>query len=292
MTKHSTKHSLVRGRLLALAAVTMACALSATANAATGEENYAKICAACHTIGGGKLVGPDLAGVTTRRTEAWLVKFIKSPKAMIDAGDADAVALFKEFNLVMPDPQYTEAEIKDIVAYLATKSGAAVAAPTPPPPPKEASPAEIARGQNLFQGLERLKNGGPACNSCHHVKNDAVIGGGVLAKDLTAVFTRLGTPGINAILGSPPFPVMAAAYADYPLTDDETAALVGFLQDADKRQELQHPRDYGFQLVGTGAIALVPLMGLYSLIWRKRKVRPVNEKVFDRQVKGGDDIAQ
>ena len=99
----------------------------------------------------------------------------------------------------------------------------------PPPPPKEASPAEIARGQNLFQGLERLKNGGPACNSCHHVKNDAVIGGGVLAKELTTVFSTMGTPGINAILGKPPFPVMAAAYAEHPLTDDESAALVGFL---------------------------------------------------------------
>ncbi len=292
MTKHSTKHSLLPRRLTALAAAAVACAFSAPANAATGEENYAKICAACHSIGGGRLVGPDLAGVTTRRSEEWLVKFIKSPKAMIDAGDADAVALFKEYNLVMPDPQYTEAEIKDIVAYLATKSGAAAVAPTPPPPPKEASPAEIARGQNLFQGLERLKNGGPACNSCHHVKNDAVIGGGVLAKELTTVFSTMGTPGINAILGKPPFPVMAAAYAEHPLTDDESAALVGFLQDADKKHELQQPRDYGFRLVWSGAAALVPLMGLYSLIWRKRKVRPVNEKVFDRQVKGGDDVAQ
>ena len=281
-----------RERLWALAAVIVACALAATANAATGEENYAKICAACHSIGGGKLVGPDLGGVTTRRTEEWLVKFIKSPKAMIDSGDAASVALFKEYNLVMPDPQYSEAEIKDIVAYLATKSGVAVAAPTPPPPPKEASPAEIARGQNLFQGLERLKNGGPACNSCHHVKNDAVIGGGVLAKDLTTVFTRLGTPGINAILGTPPFPVMAAAYAEHPLTADESAALAGFLQDADKKNELQHPADYGMRLVSYGAGGLVPLFGLFSIIWRKRKVSPVNEKVFDRQVKGGDDVNQ
>lgn len=280
------------GRLSALAAVTVACTFAATANAATGEENYTKICVACHSIGGGKLVGPDLAGVTTRRTEEWLVKFIKSPKAMIDSGDAASVALFKEYNLVMPDPQYSEAEIKDIVAYLATKSGAAVVAPTPPPPPKVASPAEIARGQNLFQGLERLKNSGAACNSCHHVKHDAVIGGGVLAKELTTVFSTMGTPGISAILGKPPFPVMAAAYAEHPLTDDESAALVAFLQDADKKHQLQQPADYGMKLVTYGAGSLVPLFGLYSVIWRKRKVRPVNEKVFDRQIKGGDDLVQ
>lgn len=291
MSKLNPARQRLLGRLLALAAVALAGTFAASANAATGEENFTKICGACHSIGGGKLVGPDLAGVTTRRTEEWLNKFIKSPKAMIDSGDATAVGLFKEFNLVMPDPAYSDVEIKDIVAYLATKSAAATV-PTPPPPPKEASPAEIARGQNLFQGLERLKNGGPSCNSCHHVKNDAVIGGGVLAKDLTAVFTRLGTPGINAILGTPPFPVMAAAYADHSLAADETAALVGFLQDADKKQELQQPRDYGFRLIWSGAAALVPLMGLFSVVWRKRKVSPVNEKVFDRQVKGGDDLVQ
>lgn len=278
-------------RLLAVLAVLMAWTSAGTAHAATGEENFAKVCAACHSIGAGKLVGPDLAGVTTRRSEEWLAKFIKSPKAMIDAGDADAVALFKEFNIVMPDAQYTEAEIKDLIGHLKSKSGVAVAAAVVPPPVREASAAEIARGQDLFQGLIRLKNGGPSCNSCHHVKNDAVIGGGVLAKELTTVFTTLGTPGINAILGKPPFPVMAQAYANHPLTDEESNVLVGFLQDADKKHLLQQPADYGMRLVAYGAGGLVPLMGLYSLIWRRRKVRPVNEKVFDRQVKGGDDVA-
>lgn len=282
--------SLSPRRLLAVLAVLVAWTSAGTANAATGEENFAKICSACHSIGAGKLVGPDLAGVTTRRTEEWLAKFIKSPKAMIDGGDATALGLFKEFNMVMPDPAYTEAEIKDIIGYLASKSGVAVAAAAAPV--REATPAEIAKGQDLFQGLIRLKNGGPSCNSCHHVMNDAVIGGGVLAKELTTVFTRLGTPGINAILGKPPFPVMAQAYADHALTDEESTALVGFLQDADKKHLLQKPADYGMRLAEYGAGGLVLLMGLYSFIWRRRKAGPVNAKVFDRQVKGGDDVAQ
>ena len=37
-----------------------------------GEQAFKTKCAACHTIGGGKLVGPDLKEVTTRRDDAWL----------------------------------------------------------------------------------------------------------------------------------------------------------------------------------------------------------------------------
>ena len=32
-------------------------------------------CAACHTIGKGRLVGPDLAGVNKRRSKKWLNNF-------------------------------------------------------------------------------------------------------------------------------------------------------------------------------------------------------------------------
>lgn len=286
--------SIAHRRMLAILAMLVGWSAAGTAWAATGEENFTKICAACHMIGGVKLVGPDLAGVTTRRTEEWLVKFIKSPKAMIDAGDVDAVALFNANNKVMmPDAPYNEAEIKDILAFIATRSGGAVVAKVEPPPVREATPAEIEKGGDLFQGVIRLKNGGAPCNSCHHVKNDAVIGGGVLAKELTTIFdTGGGGPGITAILGKPPHAVMARAYNDRPLTEEEVTALVGFLQDANKRHELQQPRDFGFRLMWGGAAGLIPLMGLFSLVWRRRKVRPVNEKIFDRQVKGADDVSQ
>jgi mono/diheme cytochrome c family protein len=277
-------------RTLAVLAALLASTWAGSASAATGEENFTKVCGACHTVGGGKLVGPDLKDVTKRRTDEWLLKFLKSPKAMIDSGDATAVGLFKEFNLVMPDPTYSEPELKDILAFITTKSGGAPAPVPAAEPVHEATPGEIATGQALFQGLIRLKNDGPSCNSCHHVKNDEVIGGGVLAKELTQAFTRLGDKGIHNVLGTLPFPVMEQAYKNHPLTPDEVTALIGFLQDADHKQQFQQPRDFGFRLVGSGIAGLVPLFGIYSFVWRRRKVRPVNERVFDRQVKGEDDV--
>lgn len=254
------------------------------AQTGTGEEKFNWICAACHTIGGGLRVGPDLQGVHERRSEEWLLQFVLSPQRMINSGDPVAVQLQQQFNMiVMPDPPFSSDEIKDILAYV--KTGGRQGAAQAPVSARAATPDDIRGGQDLFQGLRRSTNGGPACNSCHHVRNDAVIGGGVLAKELTSVFTRLGAPGIHAILGRPPFPVMDEAYRGMPLTNDEIFALVSFLEDADRQQAFQQPRDYGFKLFYSGTAGFVVLMGLCALFGRRRKKHPVNRRVFDRQVR-------
>ncbi|MFV1998590.1 MAG: c-type cytochrome, partial [Acidiferrobacterales bacterium] len=89
------KYLPVYGLLLTIAAML----LPATGFAqATGEQLFQAKCAACHTIGGGRLVGPDLAGVTDKRTPAWLENFVQSSQSLVNSGDAEAVALFEEFS--------------------------------------------------------------------------------------------------------------------------------------------------------------------------------------------------
>lgn len=96
---------------------------SATAAAAaTGEELFIKRCAGCHMIGAGALVGPDLKDVGKRRSEEWLLRFLKSPKAMFEAGDAEAVALIKAFPVLMPDTQLSEPEAREVLAFIALRS--------------------------------------------------------------------------------------------------------------------------------------------------------------------------
>lgn len=265
-----------------LASVVAAMLSASPAAVADGKKLFEGICKACHTIGGGKRIGPDLAGATKRHTKAWLQRFIKSSQTVIKSGDPAAVKLFAQFNkMIMPDAPYTPAQISDVIEYIA--SGGTQAAPAAPL--RAATPAEIAIGRELFQGKRRLANGGPACNSCHHVKNDAVIGGGVLAKDLTTVFTRLGGgSGVASIIGKPPFPVMSAAYKDVALKRDEIIALVGFLKDADSKHAFQQPRDYGARLALSGVGVFVGLLLLYGLIWLRRKKRSVNHDIYERQI--------
>jgi mono/diheme cytochrome c family protein len=251
---------------------------------------------ACHTINGGNLVGPDLENVHERRSDEWLQKFIKSSQALINSGDPDAVAVFKQYNkIVMPDPPFTDKQITAIIGYIKAASGGeaqsagAVTAggetAASVDTGKEETEEGIIMGQNLFQGKVRLANGGPTCISCHDVKNDAIIGGGILARELTTVFSRMGEPGVRAILGSAPFPVMQQAYVNKPLTDEEIFSIVSFLQQADKEHMFQQPRDYGVKLAGTGLVGLIVLLGIYSLLWYKRKKKLVNEDIFDRQIK-------
>jgi mono/diheme cytochrome c family protein len=253
---------------------------------AQGEENFRTFCSACHTIGGGRLVGPDLQGVDQRRTEEWLISFVQNSQGLVAAGDSVAVALFEEFfRIPMPDQPLGDNEVREVIAFIAGSPSGAVATNTPTAPVQAATEEEIVLGQDLFQGIVRLSNGGPACNSCHDVANDAVIGGGILARELTTVFSRLGGPGVRAILGSAPFPVMQRAYLDKALTEAETAALVGFLQRADEQQALHQPRDIGVKLFGAGLVGMLLIVGLSSLVFGGRKKGSVNQAIYDRQVK-------
>jgi mono/diheme cytochrome c family protein len=264
-----------------------------------GEQTFQVACAACHTIGGGRLVGPDLAGIHDRRSQAWLEHFVKSPKSLVDSGDSDAVAIFEEYNqLVMPDAFITDEQIIEVLAYLkvassglaasggeSTAASAAIESVELTP----ASEEEIFKGQELFQGNIRFANGGAACNACHDVRNDAVIGGGILAAELTTVFSRMGRSGVEAILGQAPFPVMQAAYQDQALTEEEVTSLVSFLEYADSEQYYQLPRDYGLGLFVSGLVGAAILFIIFSVIWRGRKSGSVYQEIYDRQIKSVSD---
>lgn len=93
-------------------------AASESKSAEKGEAVFKeKGCTACHTIGGGKLSGPDLAGVTERREEEWLKEWIKSPDKMIMT-DPIAKEMLKEYFVPMPNQGLTDEEVDEIIVYL------------------------------------------------------------------------------------------------------------------------------------------------------------------------------
>jgi len=86
-----------------------------------GEKTYLRIgCTSCHTFGKGKLIGPDLAGVTDRRDDAWLRRWLKDPPGMI-ATDPTARKLLEEFLTPMPSYGLTDKEVERILTFLKTQ---------------------------------------------------------------------------------------------------------------------------------------------------------------------------
>ncbi len=69
-----------------------------------GEQIFEGNCIACHTVGQGDLVGPDLKGVTTRRDRDWLTRWISAPDVMLDEGDPIATVWDWRPSAVSPSP--------------------------------------------------------------------------------------------------------------------------------------------------------------------------------------------
>jgi nitrite reductase (NO-forming) len=87
------------------------------AGAIAAKLDFESKCFACHSVGGGRKLGPDIAGVTKRRTGAWLTQWLKSPDKMLQT-DADAKAMLKEYNNIpMPNQGLSDAEIAQYLAY-------------------------------------------------------------------------------------------------------------------------------------------------------------------------------
>ncbi len=88
-----------------------------------GQEIFQNVCTACHSIGKGKLIGPDLKNVDQRHSKSWIYTWIKSSQTMIKSGDADAIKLFNDNNkILMPDQDISHSKIDEILAYIKSKS--------------------------------------------------------------------------------------------------------------------------------------------------------------------------
>jgi len=76
-------------------------------------------CAACHTVGQGDKVGPDLLGVTHRRERAWLARYVMIPDQMRAEHDAIATALAAQYpHVLMPNLGLGEGDVATLLTYL------------------------------------------------------------------------------------------------------------------------------------------------------------------------------
>jgi cytochrome c551/c552 len=76
-----------------------------------------KRCAACHGISQVHS-GPDLAGVSQRRSREWLYRWMKESQKMIE-DDSTAQAMFQEYNrLPMPSQKMSRGDVDALLAFI------------------------------------------------------------------------------------------------------------------------------------------------------------------------------
>jgi cbb3-type cytochrome oxidase cytochrome c subunit len=121
-----------------LAALVMALAVGSTATlnaqgmgmgmkvdtllAARGKKVWNnKQCFGCHELGRMESTGPDLIGVTDRRSVEWLRSWLHNPVDMTSE-DSIAAGLKKQYNAQMPNMKLTKEEVEALINYLAQQT--------------------------------------------------------------------------------------------------------------------------------------------------------------------------
>ena len=254
----------------------LAVVLALVASAALADEAaiyFRQNCTSCHTIGGGRLVGPDLKNVTQRKDRVWLQSFVANPKAKLDAGDPYVLKLKEEARgAVMPNIAGINETISaslltliDAESKLAKSQFIGLSIGDQP-----FTAADIQNGYRIFTGAKRLANGGPPCISCHTVQNLSGLGGGQLAPDLTKVYERLkGRKGLAAWLQAPATPTMRPVFLNAAITNDEIVPLVAYFESSAKQRPAQQDAtQLTFFFLGLGG-SVLGFAGA-DFLWRKR----------------------
>ncbi|MDC0935666.1 c-type cytochrome [Pirellulales bacterium] len=267
------RRSLLRVLLAGLGRCGLLLSLSTSASGQDTPDYFRQNCISCHTIGGGRLTGPDLKDVTKRQEREWLIKFLLSPRAVIDSGDAYAKKILEESrNVPMPTPPGITVEraeklleLIEAESLLEESQFKGLKISTAP-----FTEDDRAQGRALFLGPQRLEAGGTACISCHSMYDAPALGGGRLGPDLTNIYERLeGRAPLSAWLMAPGTETMQPIFKNHPLSADEIHALVAYFESttAERAADASAAR-VTFLLSGLAGAVL----GVFFLdaIWKRR----------------------
>jgi mono/diheme cytochrome c family protein len=263
-------------RRLAFAQLALALALPIVPAALAQEAavDFKTNCMSCHTIGGGRLVGPDLKDVSQRKERAWLSRFIVDPAAVLASGDAYALRIQSESRgVVMPNVpgmslDRAQAILDLIVAESALEKSQFAGVQISERP---FTRKDVQRGREIFLGMRRLTEGGPACVSCHSVKGIGVLAGGGLAPELSAVYERLsGRKGLATWLSAPATTTMQSVYENQPMdaTADILPLLAYFADLAQDPPESSQASTLIFILLGLAGAAATLM--IFDVLWKGR----------------------
>ncbi|MBX9880169.1 MAG: cytochrome c [Candidatus Obscuribacterales bacterium] len=206
---------------------------------------FGEKCSGCHTVGKGKLVGPDLQNVVNWPTAELTAAVSRMQKMAGPLSDAETKSLVSFLKNVKA-PELVKKSEEHALAEATT-----------------AAPASAEVGKELFTGSKAFVNGGPSCIACHQTEGT----GGTLGPNLTNAFDKFGESALVSACEQTNFKIMKAAYKDHPVTRQEALHLTKYFGSI-KGREVKNT-DPPINAIGFGG-ALIYLAGL-TLFYRRRK---------------------
>jgi len=116
-----------------------------------GKKLFNANCAACHKLNK-RAVGPALKGVSSKYDKEWLYSWINNSTAMVKSGDAQAVAIYEEYNgsVMTSFPQLSTEDIDNILAYTDYTPPATTTAATAAGAPVQAAGSSVSNNLILI----------------------------------------------------------------------------------------------------------------------------------------------
>jgi len=230
----------------ALAAETpSATAPASSAVSAPGDpaaHRFVTSCAGCHTVGGGKLTGPDLIGVVSWPPADLKGAIQRMQKYVGPLSDEETQTLTTLLRAGDARDRLKREEARVAQSFAA-----------------KMAPPSASNGKALFSGATPLKNGGAACLSCHQAEGP----GGTLGPDLAGVRLKMGEVALASAIEKSNFKVMEPAYRNHPVTKQESLDLARYLSSLDPSTA----RAVEIPLLlwgGLGAVALMAGLAIFQ----------------------------
>ncbi len=227
----------------------------------TVEDKQAKLfvlkCAGCHTIGKGKLTGPDLIKSSELPIDD-LIQAVKRMQEKVGPMEDTEIKGYSDF--------IKSSNVQERIAKEFERLSKIAEAKLEPPNPKI--------GRDLFLGKRPFQNGGTSCNSCHTTKETKGWGGGKLGPPLTDVFKNFSKANLASAIVNSQWKVMKDVYKDHKITQQESVHLVAYL-DSVKDKKIQKPSPM-FHLLSLGGVLI--LLGLVSFFYKNR-LTDVHKKI-------------
>lgn len=180
----------------------------------SATQVFQQKCANCHTIGKGKLMGPDLV-VVAKMSETDLMTRIQGMQAYTGTLPPETVSALVQ---LLKDPTAG----KQVAGTPMTPRKPLIRKPSAPAVAEEAPSVEI--GRALFTGQRLLQNGGMACIGCHTAEGH----GGTLGPNLRRALYHLNDAVLLKVCASPHVDAMKAAYREHPITHQEALHLAKY----------------------------------------------------------------